>query len=160
VAGTPFDFKQSTPIGARINQAGDAQLTYGKGYDHNWVVNGSGGTISRIDPESDEVVDTIRIPGDGAKPMGLAITPDGKQLLVTTGRGGSLVFVDVARDSVLGTVAVGTRPWGVATSADGTKAYTANGPSNDVAVVDIASRRVVRRIPAGKLPWGVAAPPR
>lgn len=42
VAGTPFDFKQSTPIGARINQTGDAQLTYGKGYDHNWVVNGSG----------------------------------------------------------------------------------------------------------------------
>jgi aldose 1-epimerase len=42
VEGTPFDFRQSTPIGARINQAGDAQLTFGKGYDHNWVVNGSG----------------------------------------------------------------------------------------------------------------------
>ena len=42
VAGTPFDFKQSTAIGARIDQAGNQQLIYGKGYDHNWVVSGSG----------------------------------------------------------------------------------------------------------------------
>ena len=42
VADTPFDFRQSTPIGARINQTGDQQLVFGKGYDHNWVTNGSG----------------------------------------------------------------------------------------------------------------------
>ena len=42
VAGTPFDFKQSTAIGARINQAENQQLAFGKGYDHNWVLNGSG----------------------------------------------------------------------------------------------------------------------
>ena len=41
VAGTPFDFTKATAIGARINQQ-DEQLTYGKGYDHNWVLNGSG----------------------------------------------------------------------------------------------------------------------
>jgi aldose 1-epimerase len=42
VEGTPFDFRQATPIGARIGQAGDQQLVFGKGYDHNWVLNGSG----------------------------------------------------------------------------------------------------------------------
>jgi len=36
VAGTPFDFRQPTAIGARINQA-DPQLKFGGGYDHNWV---------------------------------------------------------------------------------------------------------------------------
>ena len=41
VAGTPFDFRKPTAIGARIDQS-DEQLTLGKGYDHNWVVNGSG----------------------------------------------------------------------------------------------------------------------
>jgi aldose 1-epimerase len=41
VAGTPFDFRQSTAIGARIN-AKDEQLEIGKGYDHNYVVNGGG----------------------------------------------------------------------------------------------------------------------
>jgi len=54
VAGTPFDFRQSTPIGARINQAGDQQLVFGKGYDHNWVTSGSGfRRVARAyDPES------------------------------------------------------------------------------------------------------------
>jgi aldose 1-epimerase len=38
VQGTPFDFLKATAIGARINQD-DEQLTFGKGYDHNWVLD-------------------------------------------------------------------------------------------------------------------------
>lgn len=38
VAGTPFDFRRSTAIGARIEQA-DEQLRLGHGYDHNWVLD-------------------------------------------------------------------------------------------------------------------------
>ena len=38
VAGTPFDFRTSTPIGARID-ADDPQLKLGLGYDHNFVIN-------------------------------------------------------------------------------------------------------------------------
>jgi aldose 1-epimerase len=37
VAGTPFDFRKSTAIGARIDND-DPQLKAGKGYDHNWVL--------------------------------------------------------------------------------------------------------------------------
>ena len=44
VAGTPFDFRRATPIGARINQ-NDTQLVNGAGYDHNFVVNGTPGTL-------------------------------------------------------------------------------------------------------------------
>ncbi len=40
VAGTPFDFREPTAIGARINQE-TSQLRYGNGYDHNWVLNKS-----------------------------------------------------------------------------------------------------------------------
>jgi aldose 1-epimerase len=39
VKNTPFDFTKATAIGARIGQ-NDQQLTFGKGYDHNWVLNG------------------------------------------------------------------------------------------------------------------------
>jgi len=42
VAGTPFDFRSATPIGARI-AAADEQLKRGRGYDHNFVLNGSPG---------------------------------------------------------------------------------------------------------------------
>lgn len=38
VAGTPFDFRTPTAIGARIGQDHE-QLRYGGGYDHNWVLN-------------------------------------------------------------------------------------------------------------------------
>ncbi|HSK64861.1 MAG TPA: aldose epimerase family protein [Pyrinomonadaceae bacterium] len=44
VAGTPFDFRTSTAIGARINQD-DEQLKLGKGYDHTWVINGRAGVL-------------------------------------------------------------------------------------------------------------------
>jgi aldose 1-epimerase len=40
VAGTPFDFRQSTAIGSRINTV-NQQLKYGRGYDHNFVLNKS-----------------------------------------------------------------------------------------------------------------------
>ena len=38
VAGTPFDFRRPTPIGARI-AAADPQLAFAGGYDHNFVVD-------------------------------------------------------------------------------------------------------------------------
>jgi aldose 1-epimerase len=44
VAGTPFDFRKAMPIGSRIN-ADDAQIKFGKGYDHNFVLNGKAGTL-------------------------------------------------------------------------------------------------------------------
>jgi aldose 1-epimerase len=37
VSGSPFDFTKAIAIGARINQD-DEQLKFGKGYDHNWVL--------------------------------------------------------------------------------------------------------------------------
>ncbi len=45
VQGTPFDFSKLTPIGARIEQA-DEQLKTGRGYDHNFVLNGGGKTLA------------------------------------------------------------------------------------------------------------------
>jgi aldose 1-epimerase len=47
VAGTPFDFRTPTAIGARINQD-DEQLKFGKGYDHNWVFNKQTGELTQM----------------------------------------------------------------------------------------------------------------
>jgi aldose 1-epimerase len=44
VAGTPFDFRTPTAIGARVDQRQNAQIRYGNGYDHNWVLNRGGAT--------------------------------------------------------------------------------------------------------------------
>ena len=39
VAGTPFDFTRPEAIGARIRDASNQQITFGRGYDHNFVLN-------------------------------------------------------------------------------------------------------------------------
>lgn len=46
VAGTPFDFRRATAIGARIGQD-EEQLKFGNGYDHTFVINGRAGTLRR-----------------------------------------------------------------------------------------------------------------
>jgi aldose 1-epimerase len=53
VEGTPFDFTEPTPIGERIEQD-NQQLTFGKGYDHNFV-------LKRESPQSDELVLAARV---------------------------------------------------------------------------------------------------
>jgi len=62
VEGTPFDFRTSTAIGARINQD-DEQLKFGKGYDHNWVINkpmGQMGLMARVtEPTTGRVMEVL-----------------------------------------------------------------------------------------------------
>jgi aldose 1-epimerase len=61
VAGTPFDFRAPTAIGARIDQS-HTQLRYGLGYDHNWVLDrgGRAGLVHAarvVDPTSGRTLD-------------------------------------------------------------------------------------------------------
>jgi aldose 1-epimerase len=58
VAGTPFDFRAPTAIGARIAQD-DEQLRFGRGYDHNFVLNkGSDTLAARVyEPSSGRVME-------------------------------------------------------------------------------------------------------
>jgi aldose 1-epimerase len=44
VDNTPMDFRRPTAVGARINDSFE-QLRFGKGYDHNWVINNYDGTV-------------------------------------------------------------------------------------------------------------------
>jgi aldose 1-epimerase len=39
VKGTPFDYRRPTAISARVRDASDQQILFGKGYDHNWVID-------------------------------------------------------------------------------------------------------------------------
>jgi len=60
VAGTPFDFRMPTAIGARI-AADDVQMKRGSGYDHNFVINHQGSDLAlaaRVEePESGRVLE-------------------------------------------------------------------------------------------------------
>ncbi len=38
VAGTAFDFRAATAVGARVRDGRDGQIVIGRGYDHNWAI--------------------------------------------------------------------------------------------------------------------------
>ncbi len=60
VAGTPFDFRTFHTIGERLRD-NDQQLMFGRGYDHNFVLNAPGGdglnpAAQLVDPSSGRVL--------------------------------------------------------------------------------------------------------
>jgi aldose 1-epimerase len=62
VAGTPLDFRKPTAIGARIDDDNE-QLKFGKGYDHNFVLNHKGNDLTlaaRVtEPQSGRVLEVL-----------------------------------------------------------------------------------------------------
>ena len=59
-----FDFRQPTAIGARVRDAADEQIRFGRGYDHNWVVAREVSAEPRLlarleDPASGRVLETL-----------------------------------------------------------------------------------------------------
>ncbi|MBI5472796.1 MAG: galactose mutarotase [Ignavibacteriae bacterium] len=59
VEKTPMDFRELIAIGAHINDASE-QLTFGKGYDHNWVLRNQNGKVRKaavvVEPTSGRVM--------------------------------------------------------------------------------------------------------
>jgi YVTN family beta-propeller protein len=116
------------------------------------------GEVAVIDVQRHRERARFEVPGLGARPMGMALSPDERTLYVATGRGGTLVaFGTKARHRMLASVSVGQRPWGIGISPDGRRIYTANGPSNDVSIVDARTMKVVERVPVGNGPWAALA---
>jgi YVTN family beta-propeller protein len=125
-----------------------------------FVADENDATVTVVDTARRAAIGTITLPPSptgAARPMGTARSPDGQQIYVTTGRGGSVVALDARTGTPARTFAnVGARPWGVAAYANAI--YTANGSSNDVSVIDVTSGKV-QRVAVGHAPWGVVVKP-
>jgi aldose 1-epimerase len=63
VAGTPFDFTEPAEIGLRVRDYSDEQMRLGRGYDHNFVIDGEAGELRLAavleDPESGRVLELL-----------------------------------------------------------------------------------------------------
>jgi aldose 1-epimerase len=61
VEGTPFDFRKATAIGTRVRDGRDQQIRYGRGYDHNFALDGTVGELrlaARVaDPSSGRIME-------------------------------------------------------------------------------------------------------
>jgi aldose 1-epimerase len=63
VEGSAFDFRNPSAVGARVRDASDEQIRFGRGYDHNWVIARDVADKPRLlarleDPASGRVLET------------------------------------------------------------------------------------------------------
>ena len=118
-----------------------------------YIANSGAGEVLRVVDDSDAI--TTMAVDDG--PYGVAVTPDGDQVLVTQHDGNALVFIDTDDFSEAAyTLPVGQSPRGVAIDPDGIYAYVANFADDTVSKVSISGRRIVKTIEVGDGPFGLA----
>jgi DNA-binding beta-propeller fold protein YncE len=99
--------------------------------------------------------------GVGRHPIGIAILPDGKTLLVSGHYSGDVTILEVADGKLkkAGQIEVGFQPHGIAVTPGGKTAYVACTANAQVAVVDLQSNKVNDRIDVGRWPRHVAISP-
>jgi len=91
---------------------------------------------------------------EGSDPShGMAVTADGKTLVVCSRLNNALYSYSLPDLTVTGTTFLGGKgaAW-VTLTPDGRKAYVANAVTNDVSVVDVATMKEVALIPVGYVP--------
>src|ERR1700733_3997568 len=83
---------------------------------------------------------------------GLALTPDGKELWVTSLLDDSVYIYDLENKKFSGPLATGDGPNSIVFSPDGKYGCVSNTDSNDVSIFDVKERRELARIKVGKVP--------
>ena len=100
------------------------------------------------------------ITGIGANPLGLAITPNGKEIYLAAWSSGKVYVFDVATGKILAPISVGSGPTDVVFTPNGRTAYVANEDDSSVSVIDVANGVVEGTpIPVGNLPVGINITP-
>jgi len=124
--------------------------------DVAYVSNEADNTISVIDLAQMKTVGTIPV---GQRPRGIAVTKDGKRILVCVGDDNAIQIVDAATHKITGTLPSGPDPETFALSPAGDRIYIANEDDALVTVIDVEGGKVVARIPTGVEPEGMAVSP-
>ncbi len=115
-----------------------------------------------IDFATHKEINRIKLPDlpPGKKPYlyggneshGMAVTSDGKTLVVNSRLNTAIYFYSLPDLKVLGSTEVGRSPDWVTLTPDGKTAYVANAASNSVSVVDVKAMKEITRIPVGEVP--------
>src|SRR2546425_1983915 len=90
--------------------------------------------------------------GGGNVSHGLAVTSDGKMLVVNSRLNSAVYAYSLPDLKLLGSAEVGKAPDWVTLTPDGKTAYVANAQSNSVSVIDLKAMKEVTRIPVGQVP--------
>jgi YVTN family beta-propeller protein len=117
-----------------------------------YVANMLGHSISVIDTESEEVVDTISMKEN---PYEIAITPDGKEAYVGVISGVSII--DTKSKATIATVPLKESPHAIAITPDGSYAYVAC--HGNVSIIDTKTHALVKTVSIGNYNDAIAISP-
>lgn len=121
-----------------------------------YVSNEKGNTITVIDTEKMEVIDTIQT---GNRPRGITISQDGKTLYLCASDDDTIEVIDTATHQITGTLPSGPDPELFILAPDGKRLYVANEDDNLVTVINLEDNTVVNEIPVGVEPEGMGISP-
>jgi len=108
-----------------------------------------------LSPVFNQVVATIPV---GTSPVGVAVNSTGSTVYVTNSFDNTVSVINVATNTVVGTVPVGNNPGAVVVS--GNIAYVANQGSNSVSMINTSSNNVVGNLSVGAAPDALAVNPK
>jgi YVTN family beta-propeller protein len=124
-----------------------------------YVSNVRDRTVSVIDLTTQRLARTVRSE-HLVTPHGLAVTPDGRHLLLTSEGSRRFFLIDAGRDVILRSVTTTQeRAHMVAVLAGGRKAFAANIDSDTVTFLKLPELRIVKHVRVGDGPEGIAATP-
>jgi YVTN family beta-propeller protein len=106
--------------------------------------------VYRVDTKTLTINQAIQV---GFVPKYVAVTPNGKYVLVTDWCSWDLRIIDIAQGQVVATLPMnGSYPRGIAVSPDSTAAYVAIMGGNNVVKVDLTTLKLVDSFPVGENP--------
>src|SRR5262245_24027438 len=94
----------------------------------------------------------VKFPVPNTPSHGLALTPDEKELWVTSCGTDTVYIYDTAGKKIVGKVSTGKGPTWLTFSPDGRYCCVSNVLSDDVSIIDAARRQEVARVKVGKMP--------
>jgi len=101
--------------------------------------------VDVIDLFLGETIDRIRLFG-GDRPLEMALTPDGKTLLVVNSGSNTVSLFDVVSLNELARLRVGNDPRSIVLDATGRRGYVFNTGGNTISVIDVPNRLVAATI--------------
>ncbi len=122
-----------------------------------WVLEADANQVAVVDLASGKVARTVALP---PKATGIALTPDGGSLIVTSATPeGSVHVLDAATGKIGASIAAGHGATAPVVTPDGKRLYVCNRFDNDVSVIDLADRKQVARVPVVREPIATAVTP-
>lgn len=163
---TVIDAQTETPVWSLTMDRGIRPMAFATNPDGStkWIfvqLSGLNG-FAVVDFATQKEINRIKLPDlppgkdafpeGGNESHGMAVTSDGKILVVNSRLNSALYAYSLPDLKLLGSADVGRSPDWVTLTPDGKTAYVANAGSNSVSVVDVRSMKEVTRIPVGQVP--------